>query len=104
MLLTSEFSCSTRINQVFVQVYLIYSQYRNLAKDENVQVRKAVATNLKFLILQIPKYPETEAVSLLQLFSKDEQDIVRFLCVDNLLALGQVIPYQVLTFVSTLII
>ncbi len=74
---------------------IVRSIYRSLAKDENSQLRKAVAINLKYLILQIPKYPETEAVSLFQQFSKDEQDVVRFYCVENLLALGQVIPYHV---------
>jgi len=62
-------------------------------------VRKAVAVNLKHLIHHIPKYPETEAVSLFQQLSKDEQDPVRFHCVENLLAIGQVIPYQVANFV-----
>ena len=60
-----------------------------------IQVRKAAATNLKFLIQKIPKYPESEALSLFQLLCKDDQDVVRFASVDNLLALGKTLPFTV---------
>lgn len=69
--------------------------YRGFAKDENIQVRKAASFNLKFLIANVPKYPETEAINLFQLLYKDEQDIVRFSSVDNMLALAQAVAYPV---------
>ena len=65
------------------------------ATDENPQVRRAAASNLRALVLLIPKYPDTEAVGLFQLFAKDEQDTVRMHCVDIFLGLSQMIPYAV---------
>ena len=47
------------------------------------------------MIAQVPKYPEAEALTLFQALSKDEQDTIRLYCVEQLLALSQVIPYQV---------
>lgn len=67
----------------------------NSARDENPQVRRAVAGNLRHLILLIPKYPDTEAVALFQQFAKDDHDMVRMHCVDMFLALSQMIPYAV---------
>jgi hypothetical protein len=61
-------------------------------KSDILQVRKSAATNLKFLIAKIPKFPEAEATSLFQLVCKDEQDVVRFTSVDNLLAIGKALP------------
>ena len=69
--------------------------FKNLAKDEkNIQVRKAASSNLKNMIQCIPKYSETEAVNLFQQFCKDDQDLVRFACVETLLAICQSIPSQ----------
>jgi len=59
-------------------------------------VRKAVSMNLKEMIQCIEcGYPEKEAISLFQAFSKDPQDLVRFPCVDSLIALCTLVPSQV---------
>jgi len=54
------------------------------------------------MILQVPKYPESEALTLFQTLSKDELDTVRLYCVDHLLALSQVLPYQVYLIYTSL--
>jgi hypothetical protein len=47
------------------------------------------------MIAHVPKYPEAEALALFSSLCKDEQDTIRLYCVEQLLALSQVIPYQV---------
>jgi len=59
-----------------------------------LQVRKAASANLKFMIQNTPKYPEAESVGLFQQFCKDEQDPVRFPCIETLLAICQMLPGQ----------
>ncbi len=59
------------------------------------QVRRIAASNLKDLVGLIPQYPDAEAIARFQDFNKDEQDSVRLMSIENLLALHKAIPSQV---------
>lgn len=65
--------------------------------DEAMQVRRAVSTSLKGMVGCIGHgYSEKEAAGLLQALANDGQDLVRFPCVEALLALCTAVPSQVI--------
>lgn len=68
--------------------------FHSLAKDANVQIRKAASENLKHMMQR--NYPKTEAIALFKEFSSDPQDLIRYHCVDSLVSLCQTIPSQVI--------
>lgn len=69
--------------------------YRSLAKESNMQIRKAVSANLRYMIQR--NYSKTEAIRIFKEFCSDPNDLVRFHCVDSLISLCQVIPAQVIS-------
>jgi len=68
--------------------------YRSLAKESNIQIRKAASANLRYMIQK--NYPKTEAISLFKELCNDSEDLIRFHCIDSLISLCQIVPSQVI--------
>jgi serine/threonine-protein phosphatase 2A regulatory subunit A len=73
----------------------LMNYYKKCIHDEVPQVRRTVGSTLKDMIALIPKVPESEVINIFNQISKDDQDSVRLMSVENAIALTKVIPYAV---------
>eukprot|EP00826_Nyctotherus_ovalis_P061033 TRINITY_DN8641_c0_g3_i1.p2 TRINITY_DN8641_c0_g3~~TRINITY_DN8641_c0_g3_i1.p2 ORF type:complete len:262 (-),score=33.38 TRINITY_DN8641_c0_g3_i1:16-801(-) len=81
----SVFGVSARID--IVRYCANGRMYKGCVKNEVPQVRRIAAATLKALLEYMPLFEEAEALEMFQEFNKDEQDSVRLMSIENLLAL-----------------
>ena len=92
---TSKIAAATMIPVVYARMQsssqrALISFYIKMAQDEIPVVRKSVSQNLQYFIELIPRAPENELMTILQLFFNDDQDFVRMFIIDSIIKLTQV--------------
>ena len=73
----------------------LHAQFQNLVHDETPMVRRQAANNLaKFVKEMSPQTVMNDMIPLFQHLAKDDQDSVRLLTVEILIAIAEVVPKE----------
>ena len=92
---TSKIAAATLIPIIYSEMQsssqrALISFYIKMAQDEIPVVRKSISKNLKYFIGLIPKAPENQLITILQLFLSDDQDFVRMFVIESVINLAKV--------------